>query len=189
MNDSIINEALQILEERGGGRYGGEAVTQKEHALQAAWAAERAGADSELIAAALLHDIGHLMYEAGEDEPAASGHNDAHEEAGAAWLMLHFGPAVVEPIRLHVDAKRYLCTAEAGYFERLSPSSVRSLGLQGGPFTDGEAAAFRGHPNFAAAVRLRHWDEEAKVPKLQTPGLSHFRPHLEAARSQFLNRG
>jgi phosphonate degradation associated HDIG domain protein len=156
---------------RGATQYGGEAVSQLDHALQAAWAAERAGDPPELIAAALLHDVGHLLHP--DDE--------RHEELGHRFLATAFGPAVTEPVRLHVPAKRYLCTAEPGYVETLSPESVRSLGVQGGSMSAAEAAEFRRGPHFEAAVRLRRFDEAAKVPGLATPGFGHFRKYLEAA--------
>jgi [1-hydroxy-2-(trimethylamino)ethyl]phosphonate dioxygenase len=175
-----VTHVLRLFEERGHAAYLGEPVSQLEHALQAAWAAEKAGAGSPLIAAALLHDVGHLLHHLPED-CAESGVDDRHEELGARWVRRHFGPAVSEPVRLHVPAKRYLCAAEPGYLDRLSPASVLSLKLQGGPLSSEEAEAFRRGPHFEAAVALRRWDEEAKVPGLATPPLEHFRPHLEAA--------
>jgi OPA family glycerol-3-phosphate transporter-like MFS transporter len=175
----VITRLLELLDKHGGGLYGGEAVTQREHALQAALAAERAGAGPALVAAALLHDVGHLLPES----YAGDGGQDAdlrHEAAGAAWLAEHFPPEVVEPIRLHVAAKRYLCFAEPGYREGLSPASRASLRVQGGPFTADEARAFLAQPHAAAAVELRRWDEAAKVPGLRTPRLEHYRSYLEA---------
>jgi gamma-butyrobetaine dioxygenase len=176
---AIVDEIVALFEAKGGGRYS-EAVSQTGHALQTARLAEAAGGDSALIVAALLHDIGHLLQKAGVDA-AARGIDDRHEAIGAGWLARRFGPAVAEPVRLHVDAKRWLCAVEPAYFGTLSPASVRSLELQGGPMSPGEAAAFAERPHFTAAVRLRRWDEEAKVPGLPTPGFGHFRPHLDAA--------
>lgn len=175
---TAIEEVFLAFSERGADLYVGEAVTQQEHALQAAWAAEQAGAPSALIAAALLHDIGHLLHDLPED-CADDGIDDRHEGLGANWLAEHFVPAVVEPVRLHVAAKRYLCVAEPGYGERLSAASVRSLELQGGPFTALQAERFIAAPHAREAVALRQWDEQAKVPGLSTPALEHFRPHLE----------
>jgi gamma-butyrobetaine dioxygenase len=175
----VIARVLELLDKHGGGLYGGEAVTQREHALQAALAAERADADPALIAAALLHDIGHLLPES----HVGDGDKDfdlRHEAAGAAWLAEHFPPEVVEPIRLHVAAKRYLCFTEPGYWEGLSPASRASLRVQGGPFTADEARAFLAQPHAAAAVELRRWDEAAKVPGLPTPRLDYYRSYLEA---------
>jgi gamma-butyrobetaine dioxygenase len=176
---AMTDRIRDLFGERGRAAYLGEAVTQEEHALQAAWAAEKDGAAASLIAAALLHDVGHLLHDL--DYAAERGVDDCHEERGRLWLEEHFPPEVCEPVRLHVAAKRYLCAAEAGYFEGLSPASVLSLDLQGGPMTEEEATAFRAGPFAAAAVALRRWDEEAKIPGLATPPLEHFMPYLESA--------
>ena len=166
-----------LLEHRAEGRYGLHDVTQKQHALQAAWMAEREGCDDALIAAALLHDIGHLVHGLGED-PAAAGVDDRHEDVGEAHLRALFGPEVTEPVRLHVAAKRYLCATEADYFGRLSRDSVVSLALQGGPMSAEEVAAFEALPQATNAVRLRRYDERAKVKGLETPPMEHFLPHV-----------
>jgi len=176
-----IDFLLRLFKERGEAAYIGEPVSQTEHALQTAWAAEQAGADNSVIAAALLHDVGHLLHELPED-CALSKIDDVHEERGAAWLARHFGQDLAEPVRLHVAAKRFLCATEPAYVALLSEASLRSLELQGGPFTAEEIAKFRDHPHALAAVALRRFDEQAKVPGLQTPGLEHFRPYLEAVR-------
>jgi phosphonate degradation associated HDIG domain protein len=179
-SEDPLDYLLRLFHERGDAAYLGEPVSQKEHALQTAWAAEQAGAASVVIAAALLHDVGHLLHDLPED-CALAGIDDAHEERGARWLDRHLGPAVAEPVRLHVSAKRYLCATEPSYLGLLSEASLRSLHLQGGPFTPGEAAQFRDNPYAEAAVALRRFDEQAKVPGLPTPDLEHFRPYLEAA--------
>lgn len=175
-----IGEIFDVLERRGGADYGGERVTQLEHALQCATLAEEAGADAPLITAALLHDIGHLVHDLGPS-PAAHGIDDRHEIRGWHWLTGRFGAAVSEPVRLHVDAKRYLTAIDPYYLAMLSPASVRSLDLQGGPFSAEQAAAFIGQPFAPAAVRLRRRDEGAKHPGRRTPGLAHFRSYLEAS--------
>jgi [1-hydroxy-2-(trimethylamino)ethyl]phosphonate dioxygenase len=179
-HDDPVAFLLRLFKERGDAAYIGEPVSQAEHALQTAWAAERAGADGNLIVAALLHDVGHLLHNLPEN-CAEAGIDDAHEILGATWLAEHFGPAVAEPVRLHVDAKRFLCTTDPAYLGLLSEASVRSLKLQGGLFTPDEAAKFRAHPQAEAAVALRRFDEQAKVPGLPTPALEHFRSYLEAA--------
>jgi phosphonate degradation associated HDIG domain protein len=171
---------LRLFQEKGNAAYMGEAVSQTEHALQTAWAAERSGADHSLIVAALLHDVGHLLHDLPED-CADAGIGDAHELLGARWLAQHFGPEIAEPVRLHVDAKRFLCGIDPAYLGLLSEASLRSLKQQGGPFTPDEAAQFRKHPHAEAAVALRRFDEQAKVPGLPTPTLERFRPYLEAA--------
>jgi phosphonate degradation associated HDIG domain protein len=175
-----IDEIFDLLERRGGADYGGERLSQLEHALQCAALAETAGAGAALISAALLHDIGHLVHDLGR-APAARGIDDRHEMRGQEWLSSRFGAAVTEPVRLHVDAKRYLTATDPGYFATLSPGSVRSLELQGGPFSADLAAGFIGQPHAPEAVRLRRWDEDAKVPGKSTPRLKHFRPYLEAS--------
>jgi phosphonate degradation associated HDIG domain protein len=175
-----VGHVLSLLAELGGDRYGGEEVTQLAHALQCATLAQQSGASDSLVTAALLHDIGHLVNPL--DEGAARrGIDGAHESLGAAYLSRWFGPAVTAPIAQHVAAKRYLCQAEAGYFDRLSEESVCSLKVQGGPFDAAEAAAFLARPYASEAVALRRWDEEAKNPEMRTPGLEDFRPVLERA--------
>jgi gamma-butyrobetaine dioxygenase len=149
----------------------GEPVPIGEHMLQAGALAEAADAASALVAAALLHDIGHLL---GEDED-----EDRHGEAGANWLSQWFGAAVTEPVRLHVPAKRYLCAADAEYFGLLSAESVRTLSLQGGPMTATEVAAFEALPFFRDAVAVRRWDDQAKDPVITPPRFAHFAPLLE----------
>ncbi len=171
----ILDEIRHLLERKAEGRYGLALVNQRQHALQAAWLAEQAGLGDAMVVAALLHDVGHMVHDLGE-EPAEAGIDDRHEELGHAWLAAHFGPEVTEPVRLHVAAKRYLCAVEPGYFARLSPDSVTSLALQGGPMSAGEVAAFEALPQHAAAVQLRRYDEQAKVKDLATPPVAHFLP-------------
>jgi phosphonate degradation associated HDIG domain protein len=180
MSDGLRDELLGIYDGRATGRYGLSSVNQLQHALQAATMAEANGEPASLIVAALLHDVGHMVHDLGED-PARAGIDDRHEELGAAWLADRFGPAVVEPVRLHVPAKRYLCAVEPDYFARLSEDSVRSLALQGGPMSADEVAAFRANPHHAAAVRLRRLDEAAKDPAAVTPSFAHFLRYLDAA--------
>jgi phosphonate degradation associated HDIG domain protein len=162
-----------LFQQRGDSRYGGEAVTQLEHALQAAVFAERAGADDYLVTAALLHDVGHLLHDLPADAPD---HliDDRHETLAAKWLWQFFDNRVVEPVRLHVAAKRYLCLVDEDYLRRLSPPSVQSLQLQGGPMREAERIEFELHPYFQSALELRRWDEAAKIAGMETPGLDHF---------------
>jgi gamma-butyrobetaine dioxygenase len=176
-----VDAIIAILRDRGGRRYGGERVSQLQHALQAAALAEADGADTPLVAAALLHDVGHLLGD-GDEGAAARGIDARHEHVGADWLKQWFGDEVTMPVRLHVDAKRFLCADEPGHFATLSPASVRSLEVQGGPMNADEAARFRSGAHAAAAIRLRRWDEAAKDPQRPTPSLEHFRRHLGACR-------
>ena len=177
---SPVDEVLELLGRMGNALYFGEPVSQTEHALQTAWLAEQAGAAPDLVAAALLHDIGHLLVS--DDEPPDTTSGDpGHAEAAAAFLARGFVESVVETVRLHVPAKRYLCTVEPGYPSHLTPASQVSLGHQGGLMTPAAAAAFVAHPQAGDALALRRWDEMARVPGLATPSLAHFRPCLEAA--------
>ena len=170
---------LGVLEGSGADRYGDEAVSQLQHALQCAHLAECSGATASLVVAALLHDFGHLIHKLGEDA-AAQGIDDRHEALGRNYLARWVGEEVTGPVGLHVDAKRYLCATEPAYFDSLSPASVRSLELQGGPFSDAAAAAFIARPYAHDALAVRRWDEQAKDPKAFTPNLDRYRPHIEA---------
>lgn len=162
-----------ILATRGHSQYGCEAVTQLEHALQCAYLAEQAKASPASIAAALLHDFGHLVHPLGDDA-ASQGINDRHEYRVIPYLQPLFPLEVTEPIRMHVAAKRYLCAVESQYFSQLSSASQHSLSLQGGIFSPEEVEKFRQSPHAAAAIQLRRWDEAAKIPNLFTPDLDHF---------------
>jgi [1-hydroxy-2-(trimethylamino)ethyl]phosphonate dioxygenase len=186
MNDSRISvaeEIVRLFEERGDSAYGREAVSQREHALQAAHFAREAGASPALVVAALLHDVGHLLHELPDDAPDR-GVDDRHEELAARWLAVRFGPDVVEPARLHVEAKRFLCADEPGYHNGLSEPSRVSLRLQGGPMSPEEAGRFRTSPYAAAAMVLRRCDDSAKVPGLVVPGVEDYIPWIERALGQ-----
>ena len=165
-----IDAIAELFAGPGARDYLGEAVTIGEHMRQAGALAEAAGAAAPLVAAALLHDVGHLRSE-----------TDArHGTGGARWLSQWFGPAVTEPVRLHVAAKRYLCATEPGYLALLSAESVRTLALQGGPMTPEQAAAFRALPYARDAVAVRRWDDEAKDPAVAPPPFAHFEGLLRA---------
>lgn len=175
---ATVDDVMALLVEAGAHRYGDEAVSQLAHALQCAALAEGEGAVDSLIAAALLHDVGHLVGK-GDEGAARQGIDRKHENVAAGYLRQGFPAAVTEPIRLHVAAKQYLCHADAGYFDRLSPASVTSLQVQGGIFDAAAAEAFIARPFAADAVRLRRWDDDAKDPKARTPDLAHYRPLLD----------
>jgi len=153
-------------------RYG-EHVNQIEHALQCAALAQAAGSADELVVAALLHDVGHLLHRDARGALLA-GVDDVHENLGAKYLARWFGPAVCQPIALHVQAKRFLCWREPGYHELLSPVSQRTLALQGGPMSGAQALEFEAGEHAVAAMQLRRWDDEAKEAGVSTPPLSHF---------------
>ncbi len=170
---TISGQIFELFRTRGHNAYFGENVSQQEHALQTAYLAEQANAEPGLVVAALLHDIGHLIHGL-PDNIADQGLDGYHEAAGAAWLKAYFGPEVTEPIRLHVDAKRYLCATDAAYLGLLSDASRQSLALQGGPCDPAEAKILEDNPFFSAALALRRWDDAAKIPRLIVPGLEHY---------------
>jgi phosphonate degradation associated HDIG domain protein len=174
-----VDEVLALYDRWAGGNYD-ETLSQLDHALQTAALAVDAGAGDELVAAALLHDVGHLLDLAAHDGARRSGIGDLHHESsGARYLSGLFGPGVTAPIALHVRAKRYRCAVEPAYLAGLSQGSTRSLELQGGPADAEEIAAFERNPGFADAVALRGWDDGGKVDGLPVPPLAHYRPLLE----------
>ena len=168
-----LEEIDKLFRHHGHIAYSGEAVTQLEHALQSGLAAENEGAGAELVVAAVLHDLGHLLNRQGET-PTERGIDDQHQYFAIPFLRPLFAAAVIEPIRLHVDAKRALCSLEPDYYEALSEDSKRSLTLQGGIFSRAETDAFLAKPYANEAVRLRRWDDAAKVPGMATPPLAHY---------------
>jgi phosphonate degradation associated HDIG domain protein len=176
----LIDEIFRVFREYGAEEYLGERVSMTEHMLQSAYAAEQDDAPPQLIAAALLHDYGHFIHELPSDA-ADHGIDTQHEEVAHAFLSEHFGPEIAEPIRMHVAAKRYLCATDPSYLSELSPASVHSLALQGGPYSPDEVAEFEMSPYARDAVRLRRYDDIGKVEGLETPDLEHYRPMLEAA--------
>jgi gamma-butyrobetaine dioxygenase len=171
----------ELFGSQGATDYLGERVTVAAHLLQAGALAEAAGAPPALVAAALLHDVGHLSLDSAglTGRELMAGTDNRHGARGAAWLARWFPPAVTEPIRLHVPAKRYLCAVEPSYFALLSEASVYTLSVQGGPMSSGEAREFEALPYAADAVAVRRWDDQAKDPAASVPGFEHFRPLLE----------
>jgi phosphonate degradation associated HDIG domain protein len=155
-----------------------ESVTQLEHALQCAWLAHRADAGHELAAAALLHDVGHLLT-VEETRTGRPSDDLLHENVGSRFLARWFGPRVTGPVALHVAAKRYLCATDDAYLRILSPGSVHSLELQGGPMSSSECEAFEALEGWQGAVQLRRWDDLAKRPGASCPPLEEWWPVLE----------
>jgi phosphonate degradation associated HDIG domain protein len=176
--DETMNEVRRLFEARGSAWYGGEAVSQLQHALQAAMFAERDSVAPDLIVAALLHDVGHLLHDLPENA-AEQGVDDRHEMLARPWLAKRFAAAVFEPVEMHVAAKRYLCAVDGDYMQQLSSASQQSLQLQGGPMSGDEVGEFERRPFHADAVRLRKWDDAAKVVDLETPPLDHFGSYVE----------
>jgi phosphonate degradation associated HDIG domain protein len=167
-----------LFHQRGGEQYTGEPVSHLEHALQSATLGELEGASDELVTAALLHDLGHLLHDI-PGSPSAHGVDDVHQYRVLPFLRGLFPEEVTGAIQRHVDAKRYLCATRAGYHEALSEDSKRSLKLQGGVFSAEQADAFIAESGASGAVRLRLWDDQAKRPGMPTPPLAHF---LDRAR-------
>jgi phosphonate degradation associated HDIG domain protein len=177
---NIVDTIAHLFATGGNAAYFGEPVSQTEHALQTAYLAESEGATDALVVAALLHDVGHLLH--GLPETIADkGIDGRHETAGSDWLARHFGPAVSDPVRLHVAAKRYLCAVDPQYLSLLSPASQRSLELQGGPFGTDGTRTFEAEPYYREAVRLRHWDDQAKIPGLAVPPVAHYAARIAAS--------
>jgi phosphonate degradation associated HDIG domain protein len=168
-----LQDIHSLFDRRGAEQYSGEPVTQLEHALQSAMLAEAEGADDELVTAALLHDLGHLLHDLGET-PTLRGVDDVHQYAALPFLRGLFSDRVLGAIQNHVDAKRYLCATRPDYHAALSADSKRSLLLQGGIFSAAQADAFAAKPGAMDAVRLRLWDDLAKAEALVTPSLEHF---------------
>ncbi|HBJ38648.1 MAG TPA: metal-dependent phosphohydrolase [Planctomycetaceae bacterium] len=177
---SLVVEIASLFACSGDSQYGGEAVSQREHALQCALLAEQNDASPALITASLLHDIGHLLHDLPADSPD-KGIDDHHENSGYHFLRQRFNSDVSEPVRLHVAAKRYLCTVDENYESQLSEPSRISLRLQGGKMSAQELDAFRVNPHWPAAVELRYWDDMAKVAMLPTPSIEHFLNYVAAA--------
>ncbi len=176
MADAFLAELADLFAQLGGLRYG-EDVSQLEHALQTAHHAKLDGAPPALVAAALLHDVGHMMQKAGENA-ADLGVDTRHERISAGYLARAFGPEVTEPIRLHVAAKRYRVTVDPAYLERLSQASLQSLALQGGPMSKSEIEAFLADPAAQAALRLRGYDEAGKAPDAEVAGFETYQELL-----------
>jgi [1-hydroxy-2-(trimethylamino)ethyl]phosphonate dioxygenase len=170
---TIVPFLADIFERRGAEEYLGEPVTMAEHMLQSAWFAEEEGASDELVAAALLHDVGHFTSEFGAYSPDDV-EDKHHDEAGAAVLAPFFPTVVTECVRLHVAAKRYLCATDASYDAKLSGASRHSLSLQGGAMSETEIATFRANAFYREAVRVRLWDEAGKVAGMRTRNFGDY---------------
>ncbi len=176
----ILAEIRDLFARYGSDHYG-EGISLRSHMVQTALLAEAGDAPPHLIAAALLHDVGHFLHPDARTAPT-QGQDLEHEALGAAWLSRGFGPEVTAPIALHVQAKRYLCTVEPAYFGALSAASRLSLSLQGGPMSLGEAEVFAQRPGAADAVRLRRWDDLGKEVMRQDADMARFDGILAALR-------
>ncbi len=175
---TTYEEIASLFSSSGAEEYLGESIMLVEHMLQCAQLAMEAEAGDELIVAALLHDIGHLLV----DDPLGAQNSDTdahHDEVGANWVDRRFPESVSEPVRLHVAAKRYLVATDEGYMAKLSPASVQTLNLQGGAFDEAQCRAFIALPGAQGAVQVRLWDDRAKEVGKPTPELAFFKPMIE----------
>lgn len=179
--DRLIETIFSVFKNRGAEKYADEEVTQLQHAIQCAQLARESSEDEAVVVAALLHDIGHLLGE--EDLPHSCDQNlhDAHEQAGYEFLLDGFGIQIAEMVRLHVAAKRYLCTKDQGYQNALSPTSLKSFFDQGGKMTADETSEFESNLYFAEALRLRRWDDQAKEIDKPMVEIADFLPELQSS--------
>lgn len=175
---TIVAFLGDIFERRGGEEYLGEPVTMAEHMLQSAHFAEQAGEEEIIVVAALLHDVGHFTSEFGMFSMQDT-HDKYHEEAGAAVLERFFPDIVIDCVRHHVAAKRFLCATDQDYFSRLSDASVHSLNLQGGPMIAVEVGEFSSNPNWQAVLRVRRYDDAGKIADMKTHDFSHYAPMVQ----------
>jgi gamma-butyrobetaine dioxygenase len=171
---TTVEELFELYERRGAEHYG-ESITQIEHGLQCAALARRDGANDALIAAALFHDVGHLVVDVqGNADFDLAKDDDDHEAVGARVLSPILGRAVAQPVALHVTAKRWRCTIDPTYHNTLSATSQATFKAQGGPLSPAECARFEAHPGFEGALALRSWDDEGKVPDLEVGELRDY---------------
>jgi len=176
---ATLDELLDLYRSELANEMYDEVVTEREHALQAAQLAEESGADDATVAAALLHDVGRLLIDWDTPEGEFVAADRAHDRVGERYLQGLFGPEVTAPVGMHVAAKRYLCATDPGYLAILSPVSVRSLEVQGGPMSPEEVAALEQRPGWEAGVQLRRWDDQAKLVDAKTKQVDDHRPLLE----------
>lgn len=175
-DEPIVDRLARIYRDEGSRDYLGEELSMAEHMYQTAALAAAECAAPGLVAAALLHDIGHFS----QAQVSATDWHRRHDEAGGDFLADHFDQSVVAPVRLHVRAKRYLCSRDEGYYETLSAASQHTFHEQGGPMSEAEVAAFEAAPFAAEALRLRRWEDAGKTAGLRVPGFAHYRALLEA---------
>jgi len=179
MQENFLESVETIIARHGANTYLGEPVTMQAHFLQCAEHVSQQSDNPALVVAALLHDIGHFSHYFGVDTSTIDVDHE-HGELGAQILAPWYGPEVVEPVRLHVTAKRYLCATESRYFSHLSEASVKSLAVQGGPMQAEEIEAFENNPWCESAILVRRADDNAKVTDQTTRSFDDFRPLIEA---------
>jgi len=179
-DSEAVKAICTLFRNYGSGEYIGEQITQWEHALQAAYMAKRAGAEEEVIIAALLHDIGHIYALAVHSKDYMGDYGASrHEHVGAEFLLsLGFTPLVASLVRRHVDAKRYLTCVQPSYMNKLSEASKVTLRYQGGPMSREEAERFEQDPLKSTILLMRTWDEKAKIVGWVGPGFDVYAPLL-----------
>ncbi|QDS93494.1 hypothetical protein FF011L_22640 [Roseimaritima multifibrata] len=173
-------DVLFAYMERNGNSFYDESVTELEHGLQAAFLAKANQATDMQVTAALLHDIGHFVMNEEAGQGNFSQEDWCHETVGAELLELYFPDVIIESIRQHVPAKRYLCAIDSHYHEGLSPASQNSLNLQGGKFSPAEVLEFEQNPHLETILLVRRWDDGAKTEGLKVPGLESYRDAVES---------
>ncbi|WP_417606055.1 HD domain-containing protein [Oceanimonas baumannii] len=176
--DNIIEMIEAVFTRHGADSYLGEQVTMAQHMLQAAWLGELQGESDAVVLAALLHDVGHYANKL-PPEVLMSGTDNRHQESAASWLAPFFPAEIIEPIRLHVAAKRYLVTVDPDYRNQLSQASIDSLALQGGMMSAREVHEMEANPYLDMAIRVRRLDDQGKDPALTTPDFGHFKVRLD----------
>ena len=175
-SSEVAGEIISMYRDHGGEQYAGEKVSQLEHMVQAAQLASQQGYDEEVILAAFLHDIGHICVSAEGDQAMGEYGVKDHEEIGANFLKRKgFSKRVVRLVESHVEAKRYLTYKDPGYYDQLSAASKKTLEYQGGRMVKDEAEAFEQYPLFDLIIKMRRWDEEAKIENMPVPDLEYYR--------------
>ncbi len=177
--ENIVDFILDLFERRGAEEYMGEKVSLSQHMEQSAACASADGAPDALVVAALLHDVGHFVSDFPIDA-LENGIDNLHETAGADFLCAYFPLSVTEPIRNHVAAKKYLCSVDQDYIKCLSPASVNTLNVQGGPMTKTEVEDFEANPFHLQAVKARRYDDSGKVAGLQIKPIASYRPLMQS---------
>ncbi len=176
--DNIVAFIADVFERRGGEEYLGEPVTMAQHMLQAATFAEQADMPDDIVVGALLHDIGHFTSEFGTFSMDDT-EDRFHEVAGADVLAAFFPSVIIDCVRHHVAAKRYLCATRPSYLNKLSDASVHSLQLQGGPMSEDEVNDFAKNPNLEKILQVRLLDDSGKLADMSTPDFAHFAPTVQ----------
>ena len=184
--DKTVEEIFEMISNSGEADYIGENITQLEHMCQAAEFAEAQGNDDELVLGALFHDIGHFCTEYSEEKDMGGYGNIEHDKVGADYLRNRgFSERIAGIVQNHVEAKRYLCVTRPGYYDKLSVASKKTLAFQGGPMSESEVQRFESDPYHKDYVKMRAWDELAKVENKPLPNINRYK---EMAKAHLRNR-